>query len=230
MLSSQRNSALKLIVATAISSVLIATLAACSGSTSSDASDSSDDVAAVVVTPESTSPFKGTVLSKPFNKPAVTLTSTKGKPFSIANDTKGKITVVYVGFTHCPDVCPTTMADVAVAVRNLPEEVRDQTEVVMVTSDPARDTTKVLGKWLGFFREGFIGLTGDYPDVAQAAHEMGVPISKPVKVRNGNWVVDHGAQVLLFGPDGKAREIFTSGFTSADLTNDIELLAKGEQP
>lgn len=205
------------------------TLVACSGS-SQNSSASGDEPAAVVVSPTSDSPFKGTALSKPFDKPSVVLTDTAGKPYSIAKDTKGKVTVLYVGYTNCPDVCPTTMADVAVAMRSLPKDIRDRTEVVMVTSDPARDTPKRMKQFLGFFDKGFIGLTGKYSDVSEAAHTVGVPISEPTQGPNGSWVVDHGAQVILFGLDDKAREIHTSGFTSADLAHDIKLLAEGKTP
>lgn len=208
---------------------LTASLVACSGDSQSQQTGD-DSAAAVVSTPTSDSPFKGTALSKPFDKPSVVLKDTAGKPYSIAKDTKGKVTVMYVGYTNCPDVCPTTMADIAVALRSLPKDVRDQTRVVMVTSDPERDTSKRLKSWLGFFNAGFVGLTGDYPDVAEAAHQVGVPIEKPTQGPSGSWVVDHGAQVILFGRDEKAHEILTSGFTSADLANDIKLLTEGETP
>lgn len=227
--SATSSSRLKQAATLGVAACLVGGLVACSDG--SGASQSGDDAAAaVVVTPQSDSPFTGTVLSKPFDKPSVVLTDTAGKPFSIANDTKGKVTVMYVGYTNCPDVCPTTMADIAVAIRSLPKDVREQTRVVMVTSDPERDTPKKLDKWLGFFNAGFIGLTGDYADVAEAAHEVGVPIEKPTQGPSGSWVVDHGAQVILFGSDEKAHEILTSGFTSADLATDITLLAEGKTP
>ena len=219
----------KALVAACASTFIAFTLVACSSSTQNSTA-SEDGAAAVVVSPTSDSPFKGTTLSKPFDKPTVVLTNTAGKPYSIAKDTKGKVTVLYVGYTNCPDVCPTTMADIAVAMRSLPKDVRDRTEVVMVTSDPARDTQKRMKQFLGFFNEGFVGLTGTYSDVSQAAHTVGVPISEPTQDPNGSWVVDHGAQVILFGLDDKAREIHTSGFTSADLAHDITLLSKGETP
>lgn len=220
---------LKTAVGLGLAVCLTASLVACSSDSQSQQSGD-DSAAAVVSTPSSDSPFKGTALSKPFDKPSVVLTDTAGKPYSIAKDTKGKVTVMYVGYTNCPDVCPTTMADIAVAVRSLPKDVKDRTEVVMVTSDPARDTTKRMKQFLGFFNKGFVGLTGKYSDVSQAAHAVGVPTSEPTKGPNGSWVVDHGAQVILFGLDDKAREIHTSGFTSTDLAHDIKLLTEGKTP
>ncbi|MCU0266381.1 MAG: SCO family protein [Actinomycetia bacterium] len=137
---------------------------------------------------------------------------------------------VYVGYTNCPDVCPTTMADLAVAVRSLTEQQRADVDVIMVTSDPDRDTPTRMRQWLDAFDRSFVGLTGAYADVQQAATEMGIPIEPPVTQPDGTVVVDHGAQVLLYGRTGPARLIFTSGFTPSAVAHDIALLLEGTQP
>lgn len=184
----------------------------------------------VITSPSSSSPFAGTVLERGLPKPSVTLTDTSGAPYDVTTRTEGDVVAMYVGYTNCPDVCPATMADLAVAVRSLTEAQRADVDVVMVTSDPVRDTPARLRQWLDAFDRTFVGLTGSYADVQQAATEMGIPIEPPVTQPDGSVVVDHGAQVLLYGRDGRANLIFTSGFTSSDVAHDLALLLEGTQP
>jgi protein SCO1/2 len=185
----------------------------------------------IVATTQAASPFRGTVLDRPLPKPSVTLTATTGDTVDLATATAGQVVALYVGYTHCPDVCPTTMADLSVAVRSLPAADRGKVSVVMITSDPARDTPARLREWLGAFDPTFVGLTGRYADVATAAHEVGIPIEPPVRQPDGTWVVDHGAQVLLYSPrTGTAQLVFTSGFTPADVAHDMNQLIEGVDP
>ena len=84
-------------------------------------------------------------LDRPFAKPHLVLTDTHGKPFDLVKQTAGRPTLLYFGYTHCPDVCPTTMSDIAVARRKLPAAERDKLQVVFVTTDPTRDTAEAAG-------------------------------------------------------------------------------------
>lgn len=188
----------------------------------------SDEPAFTVASPTQTGPFKGTTLDKAMPKPDVTLTDTAGKPFNVATDTKGKVVALYIGYTHCPDVCPTTMADLSVAMSSLPKDVAQDVDVVMITSDPDRDTPKRLGKWLGSFSYDAIGLTGSYPKIQQAAQDVGVFLEPPKKNADGSITVEHGAQVILFGPDDTSDLIFTSGFAAEDVAHDLQTLVQGE--
>jgi protein SCO1/2 len=183
-----------------------------------------DEPAAVVITPSNTTGFLGTSLDEPLDKPDVMLTDTDKKAFNIADDTAGRVTALYVGYTHCPDVCPTTMADLSVAMAELPEDVADQIDVVMITSDPDRDTPKVLGRWLDSFTHRATGLTGDYPDIQEAAESVGIFLDPPVTNSDGTITVEHGAQVILFGKDDTSDLIFTSGFQPADVAHDLQRL------
>ncbi len=177
-----------------------------------------------VASPTTTSAFLGTTLDKPMPQPDVTLTDTAGKPFNIAEDTNGKVVALYIGYTNCPDVCPTTMADLSVAMGSLPDSVTEQIDVVMITSDPERDTPARLGKWLGSFSYAAIGLSGPYPKIQQAAKSVGVFLEPPKKNPDGSVTVEHGAQVILFGKDGTSDLIFTSGFAPADVAHDLQVL------
>jgi protein SCO1/2 len=136
--------------------------------------------------------------------------------------------LVYFGYTHCPDVCPATMANLGVALRQSPTIVQARTQVVFVTSDPARDTTPVMKAWLSHFDPGlpnhFVGLTASLKQIDTIARSVGVPLSPPVKERNGSISVQHGAQTLAF-VDGRARVLWTAGTSPADYEHDIAKLA-----
>ena len=169
-------------------------------------------------------PYQGTPLGRTFDKPAVTLTDTSGKPFDLAAGTRGKATLLYFGYTHCPDVCPTTMGDIAVAVSKLPKDQQSKIAVVFVSTDPARDTPSGIRTWLNSVNPQFIGLTGDIQTIIAAAKSVGVYVAAPVK---GQEPV-HGAQTLAFLPtDDKAHVLYTSGTTSAVFQHDLPLLIKG---
>jgi protein SCO1/2 len=179
---------------------------------------------AVVATPSNTTGFLGTTLDAPLPKPDVELTDTSGEPFTISEDTAGRVTALYIGYTHCPDVCPTTMADLSVAMGMLSPQEAKKVDVVMITSDPKRDTPETLGKWLGSFTHEAIGLTGRYKDIQAAAGTVGVFLDPPVKNPDGTVTVEHGAQVILFGKDDQSDLIFTSGFASEDVAHDLQRL------
>lgn len=188
---------------------------------------SADEPAAVVITPSNTTGFLGTTLDEPLPKPDVTLTDTQGKPFNVAEDTRGRVTALYIGYTHCPDVCPTTMADLSVAMGALPPDVAEQVDVVFITTDPDRDTSKTIGRWLNSFSwDGITGLTGDFKDVKSAADTVGIFIDPPVKNPDGTVTVEHGAQVILFDNDDQSDLIFTSGFAPEDVAHDLQRLVQ----
>lgn len=197
---------------------LVLVLAACGSS--------ADEPVVTIATPTNTTGFLGTTLDKPMPEPDVTLTDTAGKPFNIAEDTKGKVVALYIGYTNCPDVCPTTMADLSIAMNSLPKDVTEQIDVVMITSDPERDTPKRLKSWLGSFSYDAIGLTGPYPKIQAAAKSVGVFLEPPKKNADGSVTVEHGAQVILFGKDGQSDLIFTSGFTPEDVAHDLQKLTQ----
>lgn len=138
-----------------------------------------------------------------------------------------RLMVVYFGYTHCPDECPTTMADLAAALRQAPAQVRAAVQVVFVTSDPARDTPPVLARWLGQFDAGlpvpFLGLTGAVAATDAVATSVGVPIKAPVTEPDGTVDVEHGTEVLAF-TGTRARLVWLSGTSPADYTHDLTAL------
>jgi protein SCO1/2 len=196
--------------------MLVAAAAAC---TARPADTAAGPVAAVSSAPSS---YAGSALVTPRPRPAFTLTDTDGAAFDFAARTAGRPTLLFFGYTNCPDVCPTTMADIGLALRQVPEEVAERARVVFVTTDPARDTPQVLTEWLSHFdRElphRFIGLTGTVAEVeaAQRAAEV-MPAEE-----NGTM---HESTVHLYGPDDLARVIFTSGAKPEEMAQDLQLVA-----
>ncbi len=169
----------------------------------------------------------GTRIATPFREPDLTLTGTSGRPVNLIKATKGRLTLVYFGYTHCPDVCPTTMADLAGALRLLTPAQRKRVAVVFVSSDPWRDTPKAIKAWLAAFDPSFIGLTGDYAKIQAAAKSLGIALERPGST-SGEYEVTHGAEVLPFGTDHRAHVIYTAGVSSRDYAADLPKLLQQE--
>ncbi|MGW2682252.1 SCO family protein [Streptomyces sp. NPDC001414] len=186
----------------------------------------------VTVVAGDTSNKAATVLDQPFTKPDLVLTDTHGKKYDLRAETKGRPTLVYFGYTHCPDVCPLTMNNLAVAKKALPKADQEKLRVVFVTTDPGRDTPAELGKWLKGIDPGFIGLTGDFPTIQAGARSIGISIEPTHKdKKTGKTVSVHGTQVMAFSPktDG-GYVLYGENATVDDYTKDLPKLIKGENP
>ncbi|MDH6128949.1 SCO family protein [Kitasatospora sp. GP82] len=194
----------------------------------SSGGSSNEGGAAKVVKETSNSPYKGTVLTKQFEKPDLVLDDTSGQPFDLRKQTAGRTTLLFFGYTSCPDVCPTTMGDIGVAMSKLSAEDQKKIDVVFVSTDPERDTPKVLRTWLDSMGKSFIGLTGDLNKVKAAARTLGVMVEDPIVNKDGSVTSSHGAQVLAFMPsDNKAHLLYLSNSSTDTYTHDLPLLAKG---
>ncbi|MGW0337196.1 SCO family protein [Streptomyces sp. NPDC003011] len=184
-----------------------------------------------VVSEEAGSDKAVTVLDQPFEKPDLVLTDTRGKKYDLRAETAGKPTLVYFGYTHCPDVCPLTMNNIAVAKKQLPASEQDRLRVVFVTTDPERDTPAELGKWLKGIDAEFVGLTGDFPTVQAGARTLGISIDPTSKDKNGKLVSMHGTQVVAFSPKTDAGYLlYGEDATVDDYTKDLPKIIKGEKP
>jgi len=202
---------------------LLAAVAGCSSPASSSSSGSSG----FNVQSAPTSLFNGIQLTHPYAKPNLTLTDSDGKSFNLLTGTTGKLTLVYFGYTHCPDVCPTTMATLASVMHALPASEVSKVDVVFVSTDPTRDTPSVLHTWLGQFDPSFIGLTGSFTTIQKAASALQIDIEPPVKEADGNYTVTHGAEVIAFDSKDKGYIVYTAGATVAQFTHDIPLILAG---
>ena len=168
--------------------------------------------------------YDGVNLPTPYTRPSFTLTGTDGAPYDFTAATKGRPTLLFFGYTRCPDVCPTTMADIAVALRSVGPELAKRVQVVFVTTDPKRDTTARLAEWLGRFDADlptkFIGLTGSQQVLDQAQLSAGVPVAQ-----DGGQT--HSALLLLYGADDKAHVAFDAGNSPKDIAHDLKLVGSG---
>src|SRR5437016_14673800 len=108
--------------------------------------------------PEAT--YRGALVTPPLPKPGFVLTDTSGAPFDFWNRTQGSVTLLFFGYTYCPDQCPMHMANLGVALKKLPPGIADQVKLIFVTTDPGRDTPVQLRRWLDNFDKHFVGLTG----------------------------------------------------------------------
>ncbi|MFI6522846.1 SCO family protein [Spirillospora sp. NPDC050679] len=176
------------------------------------------------------SAYKATALPASYKIPDVELTDGDGRPYGLAERAQGKVTLLFFGYTHCPDICPTTMADAAGAMSLLSPAKRDRVRVVFVTADPRRDTPGVLKDFLGRFDGSFVGLTGPMKTIQRAAAEAKVSITPPPADAKGNYPVSHGSNVMAYGPDGTGRLMFPYQFGSAAMAKDLKALLAEEKP
>ncbi|GAA3795641.1 SCO family protein [Streptomyces coacervatus] len=191
-----------------------------------------DSNSPVAVVSEDTSQKAATVLDKPFEKPDLVLTDTKGEKYDFRKETAGRPTLIYFGYTHCPDICPLTMNNLAVAKKQLSKAQQDKLRVVFVTTDPGRDTPAELGKWLKGIDPQFVGLTGDFATIQAGARTLGISIEPTHKdKKTGKTVSVHGTQVIAFSPktDG-GYVLYGEDTTVDDYTKDLPKLIKGENP
>jgi protein SCO1/2 len=160
-------------------------------------------------------------------RPNFTLTDTSGKPFSFGTVTAGHPTLLFFGYTQCPDVCPETMADIGLALHTLPESVQSKTYVVFVSTDVKHDTGPVIEKWLSNFHTEdqyknsatFVGLRGTDDEVHAAEAAAYVTVSE-----DGGQT--HSSEVLLFGPDDYAHVSYNSSSNEQDaIAHDLPVVA-----
>lgn len=142
--------------------------------------------------------------------PALNLLDQDSQPQPAA-DLTGRWTLLFFGYTFCPDICPTTLAELRQLQGLLDEQARQRLQVVMVTVDPARDTPQQLKQYLGYFDAGFRGLTGELDDIQTLSGRVGIPFI-PGNESLPNYTVDHSGNLALLGPDGRQH-----GFIRAPL-------------
>ena len=167
------------------------------------------------------SPFKASDVSSQYAQADFHLFDAGGKSRSLA-DYRGKVVAMFFGYMHCPDVCPTTLADMAQVMRLLDKDA-DKVQVLFVTLDPARDTRELLAQYVPAFYPGFTGLSGDAAATAQTAKVWGVMYQKQ-EGKSGNYTLDHSAGTYLIAPDGKRVLLAPYKQSTEFMLQDIRLL------
>jgi protein SCO1/2 len=145
-----------------------------------------------------------------------------GKPRTLA-DFRGKVVLVTFGYTHCPDVCPTTLHDYAVAMKKLGPEA-SRVQMMFVSVDPKRDTPAVLKEYVHAFDPSFLALHGDEAATERATRDFHVYAKAEGADGSGNYAVEHASQVFVFDPQGKLRLMIPAGTKSDDIAADLRLL------
>ncbi|WP_444902414.1 SCO family protein [Microbulbifer sp. SSSA007] len=143
------------------------------------------------------------------------LVSDTGEVFH-TDSLKGQWTLVFFGFTHCPDICPTTLSTLNSFYQLLDGNTRSNTEIILVTVDPARDNPKILHDYVRYFNKEFHGITGDFFEIKRFASQLNVPFNK-VMLDEGGYTVDHGSQVVLINPFGHYHAFFKAPLDPAKL-------------
>lgn len=159
------------------------------------------------------------------------LYDTEGRPFDFTKETHGKATLLYFGYSNCPDVCPTHLTNIAAAMKRMPSDDQARVRVVFVTTDPNRDTPQRLRSWLDNFDKRFIGLRGPVDTVNAIASKLGLPAAvmemmQPGEAGPPGYGMGHAAQVLAYSADDSLRTEYPSGFTADDWANDLPRLVR----
>jgi protein SCO1/2 len=169
-------------------------------------------------------PLTGAVLDQPYVVPPTPLTDTDGASYSLAGDTDKRLTLVFFGYTHCPDVCQVVLSTLASAMTRLDEADHEQVDVVFVTTDPERDTEKVLRNYLDRFDPTFIGLTGPIDSIIDVGKGMAVAVEQGHQLPSGGYDITHGTSVLAIDGGDEVPILWTQGTSATQFASDVHQL------
>jgi protein SCO1/2 len=172
------------------------------------------------------SAFQGTDITGVDWGKELRLTDHHGTRRSLA-DFHGKVVVLFFGYTHCPDVCPTTLGELGIALKRLGADA-GKVQVLYVTLDPARDTPAVMAQYVPSFNPTFLGMTGSDAEIAQAAKDFHVYYKKQESTSKAGYTMDHSANTFVIDPQGRLRLLFAFGAGAGPLVHDIQALLAGK--
>jgi len=169
--------------------------------------------------------YYGALIEPPKAMPDFTLQSANG-PMQLS-DFRGKYVALYFGYTACPDICPTTLADLKTAMAALDKQLASQVQVIFVSVDYKRDTPQKVDAYAKLFRTDFIGLGGSQEQIDQATHDFGIyyKLDDPDPI-TGAYSVEHTAMVLLLNPKGELVVTWPYGQTASEITSDLQSLSR----
>lgn len=168
--------------------------------------------------------FQSTDISGIHDVKDFALTDHHGKARTLA-DFKGKAVVVFFGYTQCPDVCPTTMTEMANVMQEL-GPLADRVQVLFVTVDPERDTVALLSQYVPTFDPRFLGMVGDKAATEKVAKDFHIFYQKVPGKEPGSYTMDHSAGSYVFDPQGRIRLFIRHGQSAASIASDLKLLLK----
>lgn len=171
-----------------------------------------------------TGDLRGIALPEPWPKPTFTLTDTRGETFAFRDRTAGKVTLLFFGYTNCPDICPVHMANIGAVLKKLPPRVANEITIVFVTTDPDRDSAARIREWLDRFDPRFVGLRGTLDSINAIQQEIGLAAAVPGERTGNGYLVGHAAQVVAYTKDDSAYVVYPSGTRQTDWAHDLPLL------
>jgi protein SCO1 len=162
--------------------------------------------------------FRGAVITPPWAAPEINLTDHTGGPFKMS-DQHGKVVLLYFGYVNCPDECPLTMAHLKLALESLGDRAQD-VQVIMVSTDPVRDTPQALKDFMEHFNPSFLGLTGTPGELQKVWKDYGVTVEAGGET--------HSTFLYVIDPAGNVRETFLPDAEPKDIAGDVGLFLKGK--
>ena len=172
---------------------------------------------------------QATLLDAPRPLPEFALTDHQGRDF-LRDSLRGQWTLIFFGFTHCPDVCPTTLATLAEVRRQLADlPAGDLPVVAFVSVDPARDTPAALGRYVAHFDPQFLGVTGLPVAIEALTHHLGVAVSLGPVSEDGNYTVDHSAAIFLINPSAAFTAVFGSPHVADVIARDYRSIVAAKR-
>ena len=174
--------------------------------------------------------YRGMMLTPPVAKPDYVFTATDGSAYDFRKETKGKVALLFFGYTNCPDVCPLHMSNLGNVIKQMKPEDRERIKVIFVTTDPERDTPEKLRSWIMSFDSSFVGVAGKPEDLNKLQMSLGMPPAvketAPKGSPAGAYGMAHGSAVLAFTADDSLRTIYPMGIRQEDWTADLPKLLK----
>jgi protein SCO1/2 len=164
------------------------------------------------------------VLTSPYTLGRATLTSSSGDPLRLPDDLDHPLTLLFFGYTSCPDICLAVMADLASTMTRLDPEEADQVGMLFVTSDPARDDPATLRRYLDRFDPRFEGATGPLDAIVELGRSVKVPVEHGERLPTGGYAVSHGTAVLGVLADGTVPVVWTEGTSPAKIAEDLHTI------
>lgn len=170
--------------------------------------------------------YRGASIPQPYQLPDATFTDSTGGQFNLRTTSSKPVELFFFGYTNCPDVCIAAMSDLATALNRMEPQVREQVQVVFVTTDPARDTPAAMKSYLERFDPSFVGVTSDLPEIKKVGEQVGVDFDQMDPLPSGGYEVAHSAQVIGFDSKRDGVVVWTQGTAIGDLMADFNLLVE----
>lgn len=173
--------------------------------------------------------YRGARVTPPLPKPDLVLTDTEGEAFDILAETEGYLTLVYLGYTHCPDICPTHLLELAQTLEAMDPEHVERIRVVFITTDPERDDAATIRRWLDLFDDSFIGLTIEPETLSSLLTSLGMPQIVKQDLGEGRYAVNHATYLIAYTPDNLGHIVYPflmGGGLRDIMAHDLPLLAE----